>query len=83
LVGVFTAEIIRYISNLRLKHGQAAVNLQGCGRFVLTEDFSNIADITYIDLSGIDSLEGTFTGCYLQPLSLICCPLTTSLAIPL
>jgi len=35
-------------------------NLDGCGRFVLANDLSDIADITHIDLSGIESLKGTY-----------------------
>ena len=40
-------------------HGRNAVNLKNCGKFVLTDDLSDIADMTHIDLSGINSLEGT------------------------
>ena len=40
-------------------HGRNAVNLENCGKFVLTDDLSDIADMTHIDLSGIGSLEGT------------------------
>jgi hypothetical protein len=60
LVGTLTGEIIRLISNIRSKHGHDAVNLDGCGRFVLANDLSDIADITHIDLSGIESLKGTY-----------------------
>jgi hypothetical protein len=57
-LGTFTGGIIRLISDIRLKHGRGAVNLGGCGRFVLADDLSDIADMTHIDLSGIGSLEG-------------------------
>ena len=43
---------------MRATHGKGAVILKGCGRFELAEDLSVIADMTHIDLSGIDTLEG-------------------------
>jgi hypothetical protein len=58
-LGTFTGGIIRLISDIRLKNGRDAVNQRGCGRFVLADDLSDIADITHIDLSDITSLEGT------------------------
>jgi len=58
-LGTFTGGIIRLISDIRLKHGSHAVNLSGCGRFMLADDLSDIADIMHIDLRDIDSLEGT------------------------
>ena len=57
--GVFTGKIIRVISDIRAKHGPNSVDLQGCGKFTLAEDLSDIKDITSIDLSSISSLEGT------------------------
>jgi len=57
LAGRFTGDIIILISDVRQKHGQEAVNLSNCGRFVLAENLTNIANITHIDLSSIDSLE--------------------------
>ena len=54
--GVFTGAIIRMISDIRAKHGE--VNLEKCGKFTLAEDLSDISDMTSIDLSSIDSLEG-------------------------
>ena len=48
----------RLISDILLKHGRDAFNLSKCGRFVLADDLSEIADMTHIDLSNIDSLEG-------------------------
>ncbi len=39
----------------------SAVDLSGCGRFFIAENLSDIADVSHIDLSGIDSLEGSFT----------------------
>jgi len=56
--GTFTGELIQLISNIRTNHGHDAVKLDDCGRFVLAGDLSDIADITHIDLSGIETLEG-------------------------
>ena len=60
--------MIRLISDIRFKHGHDAVKLNNCGRFVLANDLSDIADMTHIDLSNIDSLEGasfsSFFLCY-------------------
>ena len=56
--GTFTGTLVRLISNIRDKHGRDAVNLDGCGRFDLAEDLSDIADVTHIDLSKISSLHG-------------------------
>ena len=61
--GVFTGKIIRMISDIRAKHGKDSVNLDGCGKFTLAEDLSDISDMTSIDLSSINSLEGR---CYLK-----------------
>jgi hypothetical protein len=61
LEGTFTGEVIRIISNIRRKHGRDAVDLDDCGRFVLADDLSDIADIAHIDLSDISSLEGKST----------------------
>ena len=58
LAGTFTGEMVRTISTIRREHSQGAVNLDDCGRFVLADDLSDIADITHIDLSNIRSLEG-------------------------
>jgi hypothetical protein len=51
---------VRWLSDMRATHGKGAVILKGCGRFELAEaeDLSVIADMTHIDLSGIDTLEG-------------------------
>ena len=57
--GTITGAFIRLISDIRKTHGHDAVNLKGCGRFVLAEDLSDIADIAHIDLGDIGSLEGT------------------------
>ena len=59
LAGCFNGGVVRLISDIRLKHGHNAVNLDRCGKFVLSDDLSDIADMTHIDLSGINSLEGT------------------------
>ena len=56
--GVFTGKIIRLISDIRAKHGKDSVNLENCGKFTLAEDLSDISDMTSIDLSSINSLEG-------------------------
>ena len=56
--GCFNGGVFRIISDIRLKHGPNAVNLDNCGKFVLSDDLSDIADMTHIDLSGINSLEG-------------------------
>ena len=61
LAGTFTGEMVRIISNIRRKHSQGAVKLDDCGRFVLADNLSDIADITHIDLSNISSLEGKST----------------------
>jgi hypothetical protein len=61
LAGTFTGEIIRIISNIGCEDGKGAVQLDNCGRFVLADDLSDIADITNIDLSSISSLEGKST----------------------
>merc|ERR1711998_551578 len=37
-----------------------SVNLDDCGKFTLAKDLSDIKDITSIDLSNINSLEGKF-----------------------
>jgi hypothetical protein len=60
LVGTFTGGIIRLISDIRLMHGRDAVKLSFCGRFVLADGLSDIADIKHVDRLGIYSLEGTY-----------------------
>ena len=59
LAGCFNGGVVRIISDIRLKHGPNAVNLDNCGKFVLADDLSGLADISHIDLSNIGSLEGT------------------------
>ena len=56
--GTFTGTIVRLVSDIRAKHGKGALRLKGCGRFVLADNLSDIAEITHVDLSGISSLEG-------------------------
>jgi hypothetical protein len=56
--GLFTGSVMRWLSDMRTTHGKDAVIIKGCGRFELAEDLSDIADMTHIDLSGIDTLEG-------------------------
>ena len=64
------------ISDIRAKHGKDSVDLRGCGKFTLAEDLSDIKDITSIDLSGINSLEGEPFG------SFFCVPVRISRNIP-
>ena len=52
LQGEISAQQIKWLSGIKDK------NLSGCGRFTLAEDLSSIADITCVDLSNMDSLEG-------------------------
>ena len=66
--GVFTGKIIRLISDIRAKHGKDSVNLEHCGKFTLAEDLSDISDMTSIDLSRINSIEG---GCCLEECSFL------------
>ena len=56
--GIFTGSIIRMISNIRANGGTDTANLSNCGKFTLADDLSELQDITAIDLSYIDSLEG-------------------------
>ena len=44
------------ISDIRANGGK--VYLNNCGKFTLAEDLSDISDMTRIDLSNINSLEG-------------------------
>ena len=44
------------ISNIRANGG--TVNLWDCGKFTLADDLSDIKDVTHIDLSNVDNLEG-------------------------
>jgi len=60
IAGTFTGEIIRFISDIRRKHGRDAVKLNFCGRFVLADDLSDTTDMTYINVSGMRSLEGKY-----------------------
>ena len=66
--GVFTGKIIRLISDIRAKHGKDSFNLKSCGKFTLAEDLSDISDMTSIDLSRINSIEG---GCCLEECSFL------------
>ena len=52
LQGEISAQQIKWLSGIESK------NLNGCGRFTLAEDLSSIADITRVDLSNMNSLEG-------------------------
>jgi len=58
LKGTFSGDMIRVLSDIRLKHGQESVRLPSCGRFALTNHLVNVADITYVDLSSIILLKG-------------------------
>ena len=52
LQGGISAQQIKWLSGIKTK------NLNACGRFTLAEDLSSIADITRVDLSNMNSLEG-------------------------
>ena len=52
LQGEISAQQIEWLSGIESK------NMNGCGRFTMAEDLSSIADITRVDLSTMDSLEG-------------------------
>lgn len=58
--GSFSGDIIRFLSDIRLKHGQEAVRMPSCGQFVLANHLVNVTDVTHIDLSGITSLKGKY-----------------------
>ena len=59
------------ISDKRAEHGKDSVKLENCGKFTLAEEMSDIADMTHIDLSGINSLEGKFPGtCFCVPVAI-------------
>ena len=73
--GVFTGPIIRMISDIRAEHGKDSVNLNNCGKFTLAEDLSDISDMTRIDLSSINSLEGEPLGNF--PGVFFCVPVRT------
>ena len=44
------------VSDIRASGG--TVDLRDCGKFTLADDLSDIQDITHVDLSNINSLEG-------------------------
>ena len=57
LEGEISATQIKWLSGIKSK------DMSGCGRFTLAEDLSSIADITRVDLSEMDSLEGEVRAC--------------------
>ena len=81
LAGCFNGGVVRIISDIRLKHGPNAVNLDNCGKFVLADDLSGLADISHIDLSNIGSLEGTCRASLSRVISTTP-PLTSSATFP-
>ena len=53
VIGEITGPIVRWLSGIKEK------NLNGCGKLTLASDLSDIADMTHVDLSNMDSLTGT------------------------
>ena len=66
------------ISDIRANGG--TVDLRYCGKFTLAEDLSDISDMTSIDLSGINSLEGEPLGRF--PGDFFCVPVRISRNVP-
>jgi hypothetical protein len=58
VTGTIDGALLCLISGLRAKYGGEAVNLSGCGKILLSDNLSNVADLAEIDVGGIDSLEG-------------------------
>merc|ERR1711937_269796 len=52
LTGEITGPTIRWLSGIKEK------NLKGCGKLTLASDLSDIADMTHVDLSNMNSLTG-------------------------
>ena len=52
LTGEITGPIVRWLSGIKEK------NLNGCGKLTLASDLSDIADMTHVDLSNMNSLTG-------------------------
>ena len=50
--GEITPQLVAWLSGIKEK------NLNGCGKFTLASDMSAIRDITSIDLSNMNTLEG-------------------------
>ena len=53
VIGEITGPIVRWLSGIKQK------NLHGCGKLTLASDLSDIADMTHVDLSNMNSLTGT------------------------
>ena len=53
VIGEITGPTIRWLSGIKEK------NLKGCGKLTLASDLSDIADMTHVDLSNMNSLTGT------------------------
>ena len=53
VIGEITGPIVRWLSGIKEK------NLNGCGKLTLASDLSDIADMTHVDLSNMNSLTGT------------------------
>ena len=52
IAGEITPQLVAWLSGIKEK------NLNGCGKFTLASDMSAIRDITSIDLSNMNTLEG-------------------------
>ena len=53
VIGEITGPIVRWLSGIKEK------NLNNCGKLTLASDLSDIADMTHVDLSNMNSLTGT------------------------
>ena len=53
VIGEITGPTVRWLSGIKEK------NLNGCGKLTLASDLSDIADMTHVDLSNMNSLTGT------------------------
>ena len=53
VTGEITGPTVRWLSGIIEK------NLNNCGNLTLASDLSDIADMTYVDLSNMNSLTGT------------------------
>ena len=56
--GEITPELVTWLSSIDIENK----NLNGCGKFVLTSDMSELS-ITKVDLSNMDTLEGKLSCC--------------------
>ena len=53
VIGEITGPTVRWLSGIKEK------NLNNCGKLTLASDLSDIADMTHVDLSNMNSLTGT------------------------